>query len=157
MELWAKRYGTFSIEISNFPSILIWNWSMRHYSMCCHVFLPWNYLHYTQWSLDTHIPLIWSLILGSFSVMNLVHHFLHIYHLAFHLKKFYLPSNFEKILWSNKFLKVPRVEFFIFWTPRWPLLLTKSWTLNLDDTTFSFLYFGILQVCQPNFYWIPKH
>jgi hypothetical protein len=34
-------------------------------------------------------------------------HFLHIYHLDFQLKKKILPSNFEKILWSNKFLKVP--------------------------------------------------
>jgi hypothetical protein len=34
-------------------------------------------------------------------------HILHIYHLDFHLKKNILPSNFEKILWSNKFLKVP--------------------------------------------------
>jgi hypothetical protein len=31
------------------------------------------------------------------------------------LKKIFLPSNFEKILWSNKFLKVtPRRDLFIF-------------------------------------------
>jgi hypothetical protein len=39
--------------------------------------------------------------------MDLALHFLHMYHLDFHLKKNILPSNFEKILWSNKFLKVP--------------------------------------------------
>jgi hypothetical protein len=42
--------------------------------------------------------------------MNLVFHFLRIYHLDFYLKKKILPSNFEKILWSNKFLKVPLVK-----------------------------------------------
>jgi hypothetical protein len=42
--------------------------------------------------------------------MNLALHFLHIWRLDFHLKKKILPSNFEKILWSNKFLKVPLVE-----------------------------------------------
>jgi hypothetical protein len=40
------------------------------------------------------------------SAMNSTHHFLHIYHLDFHLKKFFLPSKFEKILWSNKVMKV---------------------------------------------------
>jgi hypothetical protein len=39
--------------------------------------------------------------------MNSALHFLHIYHLDFHLKEKILPSNFEKIPWSNKFLKVP--------------------------------------------------
>jgi hypothetical protein len=29
------------------------------------------------------------------------------YHSDFHWKKNILPSKFEKILWSNKFLKVP--------------------------------------------------
>jgi hypothetical protein len=43
----------------------------------------------------------------NFSAMNLALHILHIYHLDFHLKKNILPSNFEKILWRNKFLKVP--------------------------------------------------
>jgi hypothetical protein len=38
-------------------------------------------------------------------------HFLHIYRLDFHLKKNILPSNFEKILWSNKFLKVDGICF----------------------------------------------
>jgi hypothetical protein len=40
--------------------------------------------------------------------MNSALCFLHIYHLDFHLKKKILPSNFEKILWSDKFLKVHR-------------------------------------------------
>jgi hypothetical protein len=44
--------------------------------------------------------------------MNSSLHFLHIYYLDFHLKKNFLPSNFEKILWNNKFLKVPLVELF---------------------------------------------
>jgi hypothetical protein len=39
--------------------------------------------------------------------MDLALHFLDMYHLDFHLKKNILPSNFEKILWNNKFLKVP--------------------------------------------------
>jgi hypothetical protein len=39
--------------------------------------------------------------------MNSALHFLHIYRLDFYLKKNILPSNFEKIPWSNKFLKVP--------------------------------------------------
>jgi hypothetical protein len=39
--------------------------------------------------------------------MNSALHFLHMYYLDFHLKKKILPSNFEKILWYNKFLKVP--------------------------------------------------
>jgi hypothetical protein len=42
--------------------------------------------------------------------MNSALHFLHIYHLDLHLKKTILPSIFEKILWSNKFLKVSLVE-----------------------------------------------
>jgi hypothetical protein len=42
--------------------------------------------------------------------MNSTLHFLHIYCLDLHLKKKILPSNFEKNLWSNKFLKVPLVE-----------------------------------------------
>jgi hypothetical protein len=42
-------------------------------------------------------------------------HFLYIYFLDFYLKNIFLPSNFEKILWSNKFLKVtPRRDLFIF-------------------------------------------
>jgi hypothetical protein len=62
--------------------------------------------------LDTHISLIQSPISEIFSAMNSTFHFLHIYYLDFHLKNKILPSNFEKILWSNKFLKVPLVEFF---------------------------------------------
>jgi hypothetical protein len=48
MELWAKSYGTFSLEISKCPSILIWSYPMWHYLMCHHyqcypVFLPWHF------------------------------------------------------------------------------------------------------------------
>ena len=42
-----------------------------------------------------------------FSAMNSTHHFLYIYCLDFYLKKIISPSSFEKILWNNKFLKVP--------------------------------------------------
>jgi hypothetical protein len=62
---------------------------------------------YMLWSLDTHISLIRSPILEILSAMNSTLHCLHIYHFDFQLKKKILPSNFEKILWSNKFLKVP--------------------------------------------------
>jgi hypothetical protein len=48
-----------------------------------------------------------NLILENFSAINSTLHFLHIYCLDFYLKKKFLPSIFEKILWSNKFLKVP--------------------------------------------------
>jgi hypothetical protein len=60
--------------------------------------------------------------------MNLAFHFLHIYRLDFHLKKIFLPSISEKILWSNKFLKVPPCRDYFFWKSRWPLLLMKLWT-----------------------------
>jgi hypothetical protein len=62
----------------------------------------------------------------------------------------------EKILWNNKFLKVPLIEIILFGKKRWPLFLMESWTLNLNHTTFSFLYFGILWAYPPNFYWISK-
>jgi hypothetical protein len=39
--------------------------------------------------------------------MNSALHFLHIHCSDFHLKKKILPLNFEKLLWSNKFMKVP--------------------------------------------------
>jgi hypothetical protein len=38
--------------------------------------------------------------------MDLALHFLDMYHSDFHLRKNVLPSNFENILCSNKFLKV---------------------------------------------------
>jgi hypothetical protein len=90
---------------------LMWHYRMcRHYALCCPVFLSWCYLHYTMCSLDIHISFIWSLIWEIFYAMHLALHFLHIYYLDFHLKKKMLPSNFEKILWSHKFLKYPLVE-----------------------------------------------
>jgi hypothetical protein len=54
----------------------------------------------------THI-IIWSPIPEFFNAMNSTRYFLHVYYLDFYFKKIFLPSNFEKILWSNKFLKVP--------------------------------------------------
>jgi hypothetical protein len=89
--------------------------------------------------------------------MNSTLHFLHIYHLDFHLKKKILPSNFEKILWSNKFLKVPPCKNYFLWKWRWHLLLMRPWALNLDYTTFPFLRFNILLAYPLNFYWISKH
>jgi hypothetical protein len=47
LELWVQSYGTFSLEISKWPFILIrscpmWHFPMcRHYPMCCPVFLSW--------------------------------------------------------------------------------------------------------------------
>jgi hypothetical protein len=81
--------------------------------------------------------------------MNLALHFLHIYHLDLHLKKKILPSNVEKILLNNKFLKVPFLEidsmkikmaFASYETVR-------PWALNLDYTTFPFLH--LVYNCRP--------
>jgi hypothetical protein len=96
-----------------------------------------------------------SPIWKSFSDMISTLHFLHIYHLHFHLKKKTLPSNFEKILWSSKFLKVPHCGNYFVWKSRWHLLLMRPWALNLAYTTFPFLHFGILH--PPNFYYFSKH
>jgi hypothetical protein len=90
------------------------------------------------------------------SATNSALHFLHIHHLDFYLKKKILPSNFEKIIWNNKFLKVPPCRNYFLWKSRWYLLLMRPWTLNLDYKTFPFLYFGILLAYPPNFYWISK-
>jgi hypothetical protein len=38
-----------------------------------------------------------------FNAMNLVHHFFHIHHLVFHLKKIFLPSNFERFYGVTSF------------------------------------------------------
>jgi hypothetical protein len=89
--------------------------------------------------------------------MNPTLHFLHIYLLDFHLKEKILPSIFEKILWSNKFLKVPSCRNYFLWKSRWHLLLMRPRALILDYKTFPFLHFGILDAIPPNFYWISKH
>jgi hypothetical protein len=68
--------------------------------------------------------------------MDSVLHFLHIYHLDFQLKKNILPSNIEKILWNNKFLKVPSCRNYFVWKWRWHLLFMRPWALNLDYTIF---------------------
>jgi hypothetical protein len=102
-----KLWHFFSRNL-NCPSILIrscpmWHYPMcRHYPMCCPVFLMQSSPHVVIFN-----SLIWSPILEIFSAMNSALYFLHIYCLDFHLKKNILPSNFEKILWSNNFLKVP--------------------------------------------------
>ena len=144
MELWAKHYCSFSLEISNYPSILIRNCPIWHHPMCYLVFLPWYKHHYTYWSLNTHILLIRSPILEFFSAINSTLHFLHMYHSDFHLKKKILYSKFEKILWSNKFLEVfPCINYFL-WKSRWHFFLMRPWALNLDYITFPFLHFGKL-------------
>jgi hypothetical protein len=70
----------------------------------CFPTMKLSFLH--QWSLNTHISFIWSLIVETFSAMNPILYFLHIYHLDFPLEEKFLPSNSKKILWSNKFMKV---------------------------------------------------
>jgi hypothetical protein len=55
-----------------------------------------------------------------------------------------LPSKFEKILWSNKFLKVPPCRNYFLRKSRWHLLLMRPWALNLDYTTFPFIHFDKL-------------
>jgi hypothetical protein len=54
-------------------------------------------------------------------------------------------------------LKVPHRKKYFLWKLRWPLLLMRPWSLNLDYTTFPFLYFGIWLAYPPNFYWISKY
>jgi hypothetical protein len=133
----SRTLWLFFLQISNYPWILIWSCPIWHYPMCYHVFLPWNYLHYTLWSLDIHISRMWSLEI--FSAMNSTCHFFHIYNLDFHLKKIFLPSNFENILWSNKFLKVPpcrnvlkknRDNLFFLWNLELWILTTQSFHLH---------------------------
>jgi hypothetical protein len=46
--------------------------------------------------------------------MNSAHYFLHAYRLDFYMKKLFLPSSFEKNLWSKKSLKIPLVEIILF-------------------------------------------
>jgi hypothetical protein len=125
----------------------MWHYSMcRHYPMCCPIFLSWYYLHYTLWSLDTHISLIWSPILEIFSAMNMALHFLHIYSLNFHLKKKFLPSNFEKILWGNKFLELPHCRNDFLWKSRWHCFL---WELGLWILTIQPFHSYTLAYCRP--------
>jgi hypothetical protein len=72
--------------------------------------------------------------------------------ISFSLEKKILSSNFEKILWSNNFLKVPPCRNCFVCKSRWYFLLKKPWALNLDNTTIPFLHFGILQAYPPKFY-----
>jgi hypothetical protein len=62
--------------------------------------------------LMTHISLIGSSILETFSAMNATRYLFHIYHLDFPLDEIFFPSNYEKILWNNKFSNYPRIECF---------------------------------------------
>src|SRR5450759_446709 len=62
----------------------------------------------------------------------------------FPLLKKMLPSDFEKILRSNKFLKVPPSRNYFLQKSRWHLLLMRPWALNLDYTTMAFSHLGNL-------------
>jgi hypothetical protein len=78
--------------------------------------------------------------------MNLTLHFLHIHLLDFHLKKKILPSNFEKILWSNKFLKVPLVEI-VFYENHDGICI--FWDLRLSFLTVQHSHSYTLAICRP--------
>jgi hypothetical protein len=67
----------------------------------------------------------------NFSATNLVHHFLHIYHLDFCLKKICLPSKFQKILWNNIYIKELPYRNYNFWIWRWSFLLIRPRLLIL--------------------------
>jgi hypothetical protein len=128
---------------------------MWHYSMYCPIFLSWYCFHYTYWSLDTHISLIWSPILEIFSGVNHIILFTCITWVSTWRKKSCLQT-LRRFYGITSFSRYPLVEIFI-WKSRWPLFLIRPWTLNLDYTTFPFLYFGMLWAYPPNFYWISKH
>jgi hypothetical protein len=68
-----------------------------------------------------------------FSAMDSTLYFLHIYRLDSQLKKNILPSNFEKILWSSKFLKVLPCRNNSIWKSRWHFHIMRPWALNLDN------------------------
>jgi hypothetical protein len=78
--------------------------------------------------------------------MNLALYFFHIYYLDFHLKKKILPSKFEKILWSNKFLKIPPCRNYFLWKSRWHLLLKRPWLWIL---TIQPSHYCTLVYCRP--------
>jgi hypothetical protein len=78
--------------------------------------------------------------------MNWALHFLHDYRLYFHLKKKILPSNFEKILWSNKFLKVPLIEIIFYENQDGICFL---WDLGLWILTIQPFHSYTLANCRP--------
>jgi hypothetical protein len=80
--------------------------------------------------------------------MNSALDFLHIYHLDFYLKKTILPSNFEKILWSNKFLKVSLVEIILYKNQDGICFL---WNLGLWILTIQPSHSYTLSYCRPIF------
>jgi hypothetical protein len=78
--------------------------------------------------------------------MNSALYFLHIYHLDFHLMKNILPSIFEKILWSNKFLKVPPLETILYENQDCIFFL---WDLGLWILTTQPSHSYTLAYCRP--------
>jgi hypothetical protein len=86
------------------------------------------------------------LILEFFGAMDSTLHFLHIYRLSFYLKKKILPSNFEKILWNNKFFKVPLVEIIFYENQDGICFL---WNLGLWILTIQTSHSYTLAYCRP--------
>jgi hypothetical protein len=114
-----------------------------HYSMCWLVFLSWNCLHHTKWSLDTHTSLIWSSISKKINAMDSTRHFLHIYRLDFPLEEIFLLSKFYGV---TSFSKYPLVEIIIFENQDDPSFL---WDLGLWIlTTWPFHSYS-LACCRP--------
>jgi hypothetical protein len=89
---------------------------------------------------------IWSPILELFSAMNSARYFLHIHHSDFYLKKIFLPSDSEKILWSNKFSRYP-LEEIIFFKNQDNLCLLWDFRLWILTTQPSHSY--TLAYCRP--------
>jgi hypothetical protein len=113
------------VENSICPFILIWNCPIWHYPLCFHYSMC-----YPVFSI--HTSLIWRPILETFSTMNSTCYFFICLVWFSTWRKFSCLSNFEKIQWSNKFLLIPPYRNFLIWKSRWPLLLMRPWTLNLD-------------------------
>jgi hypothetical protein len=83
---------------------------------------------------------------SDFSAMNSILHFLHIYRLDFHLKNKILPSNFEKILWCNKFLKVPPCRNYFLWKSYG---ICFAWDVGLWILTIQPFHSYTLAYCRP--------
>jgi hypothetical protein len=89
---------------------------------------------------------MWSSILEIFSHVN-THHSLYICCLDFHMKKKFSPSNSNKILWSNKFLKITLVEIILFENQDGIYFL---WDLGLQTLTMWPAHFFPLAYYRPN-------
>jgi hypothetical protein len=80
------------------------------------------------------------------SSMNSAVHSLHIHRSDFHLKKNIWPSNFEKILLSNKFLMVPLYKIILYGNQDgiWFLWDLRLWILAIQP-----FHFYTLANCRP--------